>query len=187
MDTPAVHQSRQGPGARRRFWGNASGASALEFSLVALPFFLLLLAVLEVGLVYFVDFTLDSAVYQASRLVRTGQAQNQNFDASQFKAQVCNHLVAPINCAALQLDVRHYTSFSNAASNLTNPLDANGNLKSTFSYDPGVGGDIVVVQAFYEWDLLAKMPKQIGLSNLADGNRLFVSIAAFRNEPFTVQ
>lgn len=168
----------------RRFWRNASGASALEFALVAVPFILLVLAVLEVGIVYFADFMLENAVAQGARLIRTGQAQNQNFDASKFKNEVCKNLSAPIDCSRLMLDVRHFSSFSNAGSDLTNPLDANGNLKNNFSYDPGVGGDVVVVRGFYEFDLTAKLPKEIGLGNMSNGDRLLMATAAFRNEPF---
>jgi Flp pilus assembly protein TadG len=175
------------PYHRRLFWrlaNDRSGASALEFALVALPFVLLLLAVLEVGLVYFANFTLENATAQGARLIRTGQAQAQGFDAAKFKNEVCKHLSGPISCAGLKLDVRHYSSFGGAGSNLTNPVDANGNVKANFSYDPGQGGDVVVVRAFYEWDLTAKLPKDIGLSNLKNGNRLLIATVAFRNEPF---
>jgi hypothetical protein len=137
---------------------------------------------LEVGLVYLANFELDNAVNYGSRLVRTGQAQT-DFDAAEFKAEVCKHVTAPITCDGLKLDVRHFSNFG--GSDLTEPLDDAGNLKSDFSYDPGGPGDIVVVRAFFEWDLVAKMPKDIALSNMANGNRLIVSTAAFRNEPYT--
>ena len=165
-----------------RFRRDRSGASALEFALVAMPLILLLLAVLEVGLVYFANFTLENAVAQGARLIRTGQAQAQSFDAGKFKTEVCKHLSAPISCAGLKLDVRTFSNFSGV--DLTNPLDANGNLKQSFAYNPGVGGDVVVVRAFFQWGLTAKMPKDIGLSNMANGDRLLVATAAFRNEPF---
>ena len=168
----------------RAFGRDQAGASALEFAIVATPFILTLLAVFEVGLVYFATFDLESATAQGARLVRTGQAQTQGFNATQFKNEVCKFITAPITCAGLNLDVRHYSSFSNAGSNLTNPLDANGNLKTNFSYDPGGAGDVVVVRAFYEWPLAAKLPKEIGLSNMSNGDRLLVATAAFRNEPY---
>src|SRR5688572_32590660 len=62
------------------FAGDKSGASALEFALVATPFLLLIFAALEVGLVYFANFTLENAVSRGARLVRTGQAQTQQLD-----------------------------------------------------------------------------------------------------------
>lgn len=165
-----------------RFGRDRSGASALEFAFVAVPLILLLFAALEVGLVYFANFSLENATNQGARLIRTGQAQTQKFDAAKFKAEVCKHLTPPITCGGLQLDVRRFSSFSGAS--LTNPLDGNGNLKPNFSYEPGQGGDVVLVRAFYEWDLPAKLPKQISLGNMSNGNRLLAATAAFRNEPF---
>lgn len=168
----------------RRLGRDRSGSSAVEFALLAFPLILLLLAVLEVGVVYFANFALEGATAQGARLIRTGQAQTQKFSATQFKTEVCKHLTAPIQCSALKLDVRHFSSFGGANSDLTNPLDGSGKLKTNFSYDPGTGGDVVVVRAFYEWDLTAKLPKDIALSNMENGNRLLVATVAFRNEPF---
>lgn len=184
MTTPVRQAGKTARKGGRRFWRDASGASALEFAMLAFPLILLLLAVFEVGVVYFANFTLENAVTQGARLIRTGQAQTQGFDAGKFKTEVCKNLSAPISCAGLKLDVRHFSSFGSAGSDLTNPLDGNGNLKTNFSYDPGVGGDVVVVRAFYEWDLAAKLPQQIGLGNMSNGDRLLVATAAFRNEPF---
>lgn len=168
----------------RVFHRNTTGASAVEFAIVATPFLLTLLAVIEVAVVFFATFALEGATNQGARLIRTGQAQTQSFDAGRFKTEVCKYIVAPITCAGLKLDVRHYTSFADAASNLTNPLDAQGNLKSNFSFDPGNSGDVVVVRAFYEWPVAAKLPKPIGLSNMKNGDRLLMATAAFRNEPY---
>jgi len=172
LSKPASHENKRHASAGRRlFWRNASGASALEFALVAFPFILLLLAVFEVGIVFSANFSLENAVSEGARLIRTGQAQTQGFDAGKFQTEVCKYIRAPIKCGGLKLDVRHFSSFGGAGSDLT-------------SYDPGVGGDVVVVRAFYEWNVTAKFPKQIGLGNMNNGDRLLVATAAFRNEPF---
>jgi Flp pilus assembly protein TadG len=186
IERSAQATTKAGRRHRRRvlccFAHDRSGASALEFALLAVPAILLLLAVLEVGLVYFANFTLENATQQGARLIRTGQAQAQGFDASKFKSEVCKQVAGPISCTGLKLDVRHFSNFGEIQ--LTNPLDAGGNLKTNFSYDPGQGGDVVVVRAFYEWDLAAKLPKEIGLSNMKNGDRLLIATVAFRNEPF---
>ncbi len=165
-----------------RLCRDRSGGAAVEFAIIAMPFTLLLLAVLEVGLVYFANFSLENAAAQGARLIRTGQAQNQSFDAAKFKTEVCKYIAPPVTCSDLKLDVRHYTNFSGAGSDLTNPLDSSGNLKTTFSYDPGAGGDVVVVRAFYEWGL--KLPTEISFGNMKNGDRILVATVAFRNEPF---
>ncbi len=167
-----------------RFCADRSGPSALEFALVASPLILLLLAVLQVGLVYFSNFALEGATDRGARLIRTGQAQTKGFNATQFKNEVCKYLTAPLSCSNLEIDVRSYPSFAGAASDLTSPMGSNGKLKSNFSYSPGVGGDVVVVRAFYPLDIGSILPAEISLSNMEGNSRLLIATAAFRNEPF---
>jgi Flp pilus assembly protein TadG len=168
----------------RQFGRDASGASAVEFALIALPLFYMLFVILEIGIVFFANYELENAAAQGARMLRTGQAQNQKFDAQMFKAEVCKHITAPLDCGKLKLDVRTFTNFSSA--DLTQPLDAKGALKTNFGYNPGVGGDVVVVRAFYPLDLPSLLPLDISMANMADGNRLVVATVAFRNEPFQV-
>ena len=176
-------------GARfSRILKDSSGSSAIEFSIVVAPFLVLIFMVLQVGLIYLANGELENAVAQGARLIRTGEAQGQNFDAGRFKTEVCKYLTALLSCNRLYLDVRTFSSFGGA--NLTNPLDSSGNLiTGGFSYQPGVGSQVVVVRAFYDWDLPTKFPKaissiEVGLSNLQNGDLLLIATQAFRNEPF---
>jgi Flp pilus assembly protein TadG len=184
-----LHNRRDRCGLTRflGFGRNSSGASLIEFAIVLAPFLVLMFLILEVGLVYLANGALENAVAQGARLIRTGEAQSQSFDAGRFKTEVCKYLTAPLSCNNLSLDVRTFSSFGSTS--LTNPLDGSGNLKSGFSYQAGVGGQIVIVRAFYEWDLPAKLPKairnlQVSLSNMQNGDLLLVATQAFRNEPF---
>ncbi|MEO0963089.1 MAG: pilus assembly protein, partial [Pseudomonadota bacterium] len=65
----------------------------------------------------------------------------------------------------------------------TDPLTADGDLRTDLMFQPGAPGDIVLVRVFYVWNIATPM---IGdaMSNMAGGQRLIVSSAAFRNEPF---
>ncbi len=160
-----------------------SGATAVEFAFVGIPFFLALFAILEVAFVFLGDITLSNAVTEAARLIRTGQAQDQGFDQAQFKEAICQRVAILPGCRAkLQLDVRTFNEFAEAQ--IPPPLDEEGNLDNTgFAFQMGSGGDIVLVRVYYEWDLIAKIPG-IGLGNMGNGNHLLSSVALFRNEPF---
>lgn len=183
----ALMQSSVAAGPQRprsvfRFVRAREGSAAIEFGIVAVPFFALLFALIEVGLVFFANFTLENAVDQASRMIRTGQAQTAGFSQSKFKNEICTHVYGLLDCAnGLKIDVRKFDKFGNVV--LPEPLDENGKMKEGFQYDPGKGGDIVVVRAFYEWDLIASIPGA-GLGNMANGSRLLEATAAFRNEPY---
>jgi len=164
-----------------RLRDDRSGTTALEFAIVATPFFALMMAIMEVSLVFFANFTLENAVDQAGRMIRTGQVQEQGFNENQFKQEICNNSSALFDCMSeLNIDVMKFNDFQGVS--IPDPLDANGELKSDFGYDPGTPGDVIVVRAFYEWKLFAQIPG--GLGNMPSGGRLLVATAAFRNEPF---
>lgn len=180
---PARRGRRIGPGALlRRFVRKDDGATAVEFALVALPFFALLFAILETAVVFFASQILETGVYNASRLIRTGQAQNAGFDETQFRDSICANIYGVIDCQNdLKLDVRTFDNFD--AADLSMPIDDDGNLTFTPSFDPGQRNDIVVVRAFVEWPTIVPGFGN-DLSNMANGNRLLAATAAFRNEPF---
>ncbi|CAN5194742.1 pilus assembly protein [soil metagenome] len=165
-----------------RFGRDRSGATAVEFALVALPFFAFMFAILETALMFFAGQTMDTAVTQAARMIRTGQAQQQGFDLAQFKTKICDQINVMMDCSGgLKLDVQKYATFGSI--DLTTPKDGAGNLNVTESYVPGHGSDIVVVRAYYEWPIVVN---KLGndLTNLPNGTHLLISTVAFRNEPF---
>ena len=164
----------------RRFARNKDGAVAIEFAVVAAPFVLLLFAILETAIIFFASQTLETAVADSARLIMTGQAQTQSFDATAFKNSVCSRIFALFDCQnGMYVDVRSYTSF--AAADMTPPLDAKKNLVKTFQFNPGSAGDIVVVRIMYEWPVYVSL---LSLGNMSTGNRLLMATAAFRNEPY---
>lgn len=168
--------------ALRRFGPQKRGAIMVEFALVMVPFFILLFGILEVGLMFWGAYELENATDDAARMVRTGQAQTGNFDEARLKQEICNRVSLLVNCTSkLRLDVQSFTSFSQMTPPA--PIDGEGNLKPSFSYSLGGPQEVVLFTAFYEWPLLNFM-STMSLSNMASGNRLLQSSAAFRNEPF---
>jgi Flp pilus assembly protein TadG len=158
------------------------GATAVEFALLALPFFALLFAILETALLFFVGELLDTSVAESARLIRTGQAQEKNFDAEDFRGAICDAMVVMLSCEAnLKIDVRTPKSFASA--DLSSPVTDGELDDKDFGYDDGHGGEIVVVRAFYEWPTFMRFYGQ-DFATLANGNHLLAATATFRNEPF---
>jgi len=165
-----------------QFGRDQRAATAIEFGIVALPFVALTFAILETALLFFAGQTLETAVDNSARLIRTGQAQQQGMTAASFKQSICSQVGVMFDCTnGLWLDVETYPNF--ASIGLTPPVQ-NGILgTANFKFNMGSGGDIVVVSAYYEWPTFAHI---LGLNyaNLADGNHLLAATAAFKNEPF---
>lgn len=165
----------------KRFRRAEDGSVAVEFGLISVPFFAFLFALIETALIFFASVAMEGAMEDAARLVRTGQAQTQGLSSAQFKQIICDRSPLFFDCAdKLEIDVRTFSNFGNV--NFPDPLDDEGNLSSTFQFQPGNAGDVVLVRAFYVWDVMT--PIGIGLENMSGGNRLLASSAVFRNEPF---
>jgi Flp pilus assembly protein TadG len=166
----------------RRFARSERGATAIEFSLVAVPFFGLMFAILEIGITFFAQQTLDTAVQMSARLIRTGIAQEQNYDSNTFKNTICDRVGIIFDCGKLKIDVRTIATFDSNPP--PPPFDQDGNLTDqNFVYTPGKGGEIVLVRAFYEWPSTMKLV-YFSLANTGNGNYLMAASAAFKNEPF---
>jgi len=167
-----------------RAWNRrrASGNAAIEFALIAPVFFLLLMAIVETGMVYFAGATLENGLETAARMIRTGRASGVT--QSQFRQTICDNINTFMSCDAsyLYIDVRAFNGFSGAS--YPAALDANGNLNPNLnSYQLGGACKVVLVRAFYTWTLFTPGFAQY-FANMGNNTRLITSSVAFRNEPY---
>tara|TARA_R110000787_G_scaffold1489_1_gene6093 strand:- start:8025 stop:8585 length:561 start_codon:yes stop_codon:yes gene_type:complete len=159
------------------------GLAAVEFAMVAAPFFLLIFGLLEVCVLFVISTIMEHAVAEASRQIRTGQAQENGFNEQNFRTSVCERFMGMLDCdAKLHIDVKALSGFS--AANIDMPIDNDGKFDDNgFSYDPGGPNDIVAVRVFYEWSLMTPF-MTAPLANMAGSKYLVQANAVFRNEPF---
>jgi Flp pilus assembly protein TadG len=180
---------------------NESGATAVEFGLVAAPFFFLLFGIMSVGFYFFTVFTLENAVESASRVIRTGQAQTQTPSAmtvDEFKALVCDKLPTFMNCNGsgnkVRVNVQSFSNFSSVA--VPSCIASNGTLipSSAQTYSPGGASTVVLVTVCYEWELTQMMvnnplwirPQGSGQtgSQMGNGSTLIQASTVFTVEPY---
>lgn len=172
-------------------WRRTGGSAAVEFAIIGPTFLLMTFSVIETGLALFAGEILSHGVSQASRQIRTGQAQFAPLTQAQFRQVVCDEVDYLLSCDAdkLYVDVRAFSSFGGTS--FPPPLDANGDIDpaNTNSYQPGESGNIsggnsiVLVRGFYEWQIFTPMFGEF-LSNMPGNKRLLSASAAFKNEPF---
>jgi Flp pilus assembly protein TadG len=156
-------------------------ATAVEFAIVAAPFVALLMAILQIGVVFIAQQVLQTATNQAARLIMTGQAQVGNMTAAQFQQQVCTDATSMFACSGIYVNVQKFATFGGVS--MTNPVTNGVFSNANLQYTPGGSGDIVVAQVFYQWPLVLG-PLGFNLSNLKNNQLLLVGTAAFRNEPY---
>ena len=181
------------PAQMRRWRQEESGATAVEFAIVAMPFALLLFGLVSVCLYYFADFSMENATWQAARAVRTGQLQQSsgsytgistNADRQiALKKAFCDRafLFADCNAKAVVI-VQSNTGFGG----ITQPNCAvNGVVisQSAAAFNTGGASSVVLVTICYPWDFGGKLP-MFTLSNLQNGSLLMQASAAFRTEPY---
>lgn len=179
--------AKPGLGAFRRIknlLGDRRGAAAIEFALVAAPFFALILAVLQIGVIYLAGNELETAVERAARPLLTGAAQQASLTQSQFVASVCAYLPKLFTCSGLMVDLQVASAFSSASTaKPTLTYDSSGNVSNQWSFATGGSGSILVLRVFYQFPILFA-PFGRSLANLSNGDHLLMATAVFQVEPY---
>jgi len=159
------------------------GSTAVEFAMVAVPFIYLLLGIIEMSLMFVGMSTLDSAAGQASRVIRTGQAQ-QSVDPEQaFKDALCAAADTFLDCNKIQYEVVKMNGFSDFSS-FPISYDENGDLISQ-GFDAGSVDDVILIRAVYKYPLMTPLMGSL-LSDSAGNTKLFVTTIVLETEPYDV-
>ena len=182
------------------------GTTAVEFGMVATPFFMMLFGIISVGFYFFTTFTLENAVEGAARLIRTGQMQTVTSSGSPatyaypasisavcassdaldvcFKKQVCAHLPTYVDCAnKVRVNVQSFTDFASVTT--ASCLNGSGALvaNSATTFSAGTASQVVLVSACYEWALAGQMPF-LKLGHMSNGSALIQAATTFMTEPY---
>ncbi|HEY8383971.1 MAG TPA: TadE/TadG family type IV pilus assembly protein [Microvirga sp.] len=164
------------------------GAAAIEFAMVAAPFFLMLSAIFETALVFFSTQILENAVADASRRFYTGEFQQTHQSVSDpatlqqhFKNDVCSR-VTLFDCqATLKVDISTHKTFPSGG--FTAPIK-DGEIDPSFGqYQTAPGDTYVLVRVAGARTVFMAMMTPY-LSNLNGNRRLVMASAAFKTEPF---
>ena len=165
----------------KRFLGCKRGTTAVEFALVATPFFLILMATLEYAFLSFASIALEEGMIQAVREIRTGQIQSSGGGVNRFKSVLCDAAGGLIDCnGELYIDVRPFDQIGTSSS--LNPIE-DGEIVDIFEYSEGEANQFVLTRVFYVWEFNTPLVGHI-FGNMAGGKRLLSVSTFFRNEPF---
>jgi Flp pilus assembly protein TadG len=161
------------------------GVAAMEFGFVALPFFGILVAVFQIGLVFLAQNELETAVEKSARQLLTGQAQQGGVTQSQFTSTVCSNLPVLFACSGIMVDVQAGGSFSSAnTSTPTLTYNSQGQVTNNWNFNIGAAGNVVVLRVFYQFPVIPG-PLSFTLANLSNGTRLLMATSVFAVEPYS--
>ena len=174
----------------KRFALARRGAVAIEFALVGIPFFMLILGIMTVGFVLFCSSTLDSATQRAARQIMVGSSQNSSLTAAQFRTNVlCPFLPTTMfDCTKVVVDLQTVTESKeptdwydfvkpNSSSLIAPPLD-----NSQASFCMGAGNAYQVLRVVYP--LPSYLAAFASSPSVVQGQFIVQATAAFKNEPF---
>jgi Flp pilus assembly protein TadG len=180
------HIQRLGRSVARRysaFLSEKGGGAAVEMALVATPFLGLLVAALQLGLVYLSESTLEVATEKTARFVLTGTTQTSGQTQQQFLTALCGNLPALLSCSNVMVDARVYSSFSGSdTSTPTLTYDSNGNVTNQWSFNVGGPNDVVVLRVLYLLPVVGAL--NFNIVNQIGNKRLLMATAVFKNEPY---
>ncbi len=172
----------RGAGTLRRLLPSADGTVAIEFALVALPFFALLFVLLNSAFMMFCNAVVQGAVANAARQIETGQFQNtdtncpptSNTALTQFENSVCASTFGQLPCGNIIYDVRTFASYSAIS------LPAPGG-STQYCFNTGGSGAIVAVRVIYNWPTLVRpLTSLLGAPNSTQIQYTIIT----KNEPF---
>ncbi|MEE9314257.1 MAG: TadE/TadG family type IV pilus assembly protein [Rhizobiaceae bacterium] len=183
LDRREVKHSRRS--IWNRFRKNEDGATAIEFSILAVPFLIITFAIFETGLSYFANRTLEASVSTMARKIRLGQITATTYAgvaADDFKNELCDlPTMLLFDCAKLVVDVKTIENFEEPDAP---QYDVNGNLRvENFDFSPGAGGTINIVSVYYDWSRFFDF-SSLGYDLDGDNPNMMRSVTAFMNESF---
>lgn len=174
--------------ARRRLLSalvkDRSGATAIEFAMLAIPFSLLVFAILESCISFTAQQLLITATDDVAREIRTGQLRAGDLADDGLKDMICARIeiIVTSGCPDLVVDLRHFDTFEQAAALGIDvedgALDTDG-----FKVDPGPAGSKNILRVFYRWPIITDFLRN-AMSNLDGGKTLLFATTTWQNEPF---
>lgn len=178
-------------GLLRRFVKAREGATAVEFVLLALPFCALTFAILESCISFAAQQVISNATDDIARQIRTGQVKAVDLTKTKLRDRVCERIsiVVGSGCPGLDVDLREYTSFADAAkatfviSSGAIHLMKDGKSDGDFKVTPGKSLSKNMLRVFYRWPVMTDYLRK-SMSNLKDGKTLLFATNTWQNEPF---
>ena len=166
----------------RLFKRSESGATAVEFALIAPVLVLIFMAIIELSIMFFVSVNIDGAAIEAARRIRTGQTQSSGDPETDFTSTLCANLNSMISCGNVYYDSRVMGAYS--AVSLGIEYDPDTGEPITYGFNAGGSGDILVVRVMYSWSINTPLIGSIFETTPGTNKRLLMTTSVFQSEPY---
>lgn len=173
-----------------RLLRDRNGATAIEFTALAIPFALLVFAILESCLAFAGQELMANVTDDIARELRTGQLKAADVDQDKLETMICNRMAIMVSSSCkenLEVDLQEYATFAAAAAVRTKfkgsgserDIDTTG-----FIVKPGKSMSKNMLRVFYRWPVITDFLRK-SMSTLKGNKTLHFASVTWQNEPFT--
>lgn len=210
QDTDRHRSAESTKRPRFRLWRKLArskdGAAAIEFAILAIPYFMIIFAIIETFVAFAAEQLVTNAVNTLGRQLRTGQITYQMNrpatdinDVTKFRRAFCDEVDIMIQCSEaeiatpskLYIDARTFASFGAIPKTIPRVSTATfADIDPTsFKYTPGGPSTINMLRAYYRWQVITDLIRPyITTIRPSDGSLpsdfLIVATTAFQNENY---
>ena len=184
--TNAQVKAKSRKGVLRKFGKDERGVAAIEFAILAMPFLLVLFAVLESTISFASQQVMADTVDDMARSIRVGNLRMGSPEAAPaaIKTKICDDLELFVanGCPELVVDMKVYPTYSDIPTSIPRKPDKDVNT-SGFAINVGDAQEIQMLRIFYRWKFYTHF---IGekVAELPGDKTLLYAAAAWKNEPF---
>ncbi|MBC2771301.1 pilus assembly protein [Rhizobium sp. AQ_MP] len=203
------HRTECAPGPQFRLWRRLArskdGAAAIEFAILAIPYFLIIFAIIETFVAFAAEQLVTNAVNTLGRQLRTGQITYQmnrpatDMDVTKFRRAFCAEVSIMIQCSEteiatpskLYIDARTFSGFKDipvAIPRVSTAAFADID-PTSFKFTPGGPDSVNMLRAYYRWQVITDLVRPyITTIRPSNGSMpsdfLIVATTAFQNEKY---
>lgn len=167
------------------FAKNEDGSTAIEFAIVAIPFIYMLVAIIELSLMFTSASLLEASTSAAARQIRTGAIQQAAATPAEqealFRDELCERATVLMSCDEIEIESINISSFGSYDDYLPQ-FDDDGNLVSQ-GFDAGGVSDVILIRSFYRYTFMTPLIGQF-LGEGGTGTRPFTSTIVLQTEPY---
>ncbi len=193
----------------KRFRRDQKGATAVEFAMISMVFFMMMMGMIEYGLYMMTQVAVESAVTQASRVgaITPGTAPDRATAVRNFiiartaglprassittSATVVSGSTGGTRTPDICVDSNNNPTTPDVCPSGSTYIEMNGipNYQGPGGITVGVGGDLVEIRVNYPWRVYFPVFNQFFTSTDSQGNQvrgvvLISAMTVVRNEPF---
>jgi len=168
-----------------RLFGRArDGVTAIEFTLLIIPFLLIVFSIIETGMNFTARQVLWNATQNVARQIQTGQVRGSDLTQTRIQTMLCDQIqfMVKTGCEGLSFNLGTYSGFASVPTREI--LTDKGYLSRTGITGTNGTSTINQLNVLYRWPVLTNILYMTDSADAESGTMPLFSTLTWQNEPF---